>query len=341
MARRPTPSQRRQIEELVKGQTALIKAAFYRAMGNAHASLNFDELIDAVRAADVYRIAQMLQVDAADLYPLIEAVRGAFIAGGTSVIAPRGITGGFGFNGQHYRAERIIAETGARLVSEIGSPGPEVIRTILLRGQVQGTGADRIARQLAGAVNRITGVREGGVLGLDGPRALRAENVRAILSDPARIADYFKADGTPRYTSTGRNFDAMVRRAIKEGRALPSADLERVARAHEARLLKDRGVTIAQNEAFVAQAQGRNEAFRQMLANPDVESITKRWQHSSLQHPRPDHQRLDQVTVNFDDAFPPMDDGAILAYPHDPAGGPQHSISCRCTVVYQPKFRKD
>ena len=341
MARRPTLSQARQIEALLKAQTPLIRAAFEAAIANAHRSLDFTGLVAAIEQNDLGRVFDLLRINQAALFPLDEAIRVAFIAGGTSVIAPRGIVGGFGFNGRHPVAERIIAETGARLVSEIGSPGPEVIRTILLRGQVQGTGADRVARQLAGTINRITGIREGGILGLDGPRALRAENVRAILSDPARIAEYFKADGTPRYTSTGRNFDAMVRRAIKEGRALPSADLERVARAHEARLLKARGNAIAQNEAFTAQARGRNEAYRQMLDNPDVESITKRWQHSSLQHPRLDHMRLDQVTVNFDDAFPPMDDGAILAYPHDPAGGPQHSISCRCTVVYQPKFRKD
>jgi len=131
-----------------------------------------------------------------------------------------------------------------------------------------------------------------------------------------------------------------VRRAIKDGKAMSAADVERIAKAHDARLLKARGDTIARNEAFTAQAQGRNEAYRQMQDQPDVEAITKRWQHASLKDPRKDHQRMDGVTVGFDEPFPPMDDGAVLQYPHDPAGGAAHSVACRCTAVYEPKFRK-
>ena len=339
MAISPRAAQQAQIRALLAKQEPAIRAAFAEAIRRAHGSLDYAALIDAIRFGDFNRVAALLRIDAAAMFPLEEALRGAVIAGGLSVVAPRAIAGAFSFNGRHPRAEQIIAEMGARLVTEIGSPGVEPIRALLLAGQQQGIGAERIARQLAGTINKVTGIREGGIMGLDGPRAARSQAVRDILSDPARIGEYFKG-GSARYTSTDRRFDASVRRAIDEGRALPAADVERIARAHDARLLKARGDTIAQNEAFTAQAQGRREAYAQMRDQPDVESITKRWQHASLKDPRPDHQRMDGTVVGFDEAFV-MDDGTHMQYPHDPAGGAAHSIGCRCTVIYEPKFRKD
>jgi len=335
----PRISQQAQVRALVAKYEPAIRDAFLAAIRQAHASLDYAALVDAIRFNDLNRAVDLLRIEGAALFPLEEAIRTAVIAGGVSVVAPRALAGAFSFSGRHPRAERIIAEMGARLVTEIGSPGVEPIRALILAGQQQGIGTERIARQLAGTINKATGIREGGIMGLDGPRAARSQAVRDILSDPARIGEYFKG-GKPRYTSTDRRFDASVRRAIKDGKALSAADVERIAKAHDARLLKARGDTIARNEAFTAQAQGRNEAYRQMQDQPDVEAITKRWQHASLKDPRPDHQRMDGVTVGFDDQFPPMDDGAVLQYPHDPAGGAAHSIACRCTVVYEPKFRK-
>jgi len=332
-------SQHAQVRALVAKQRPLIRRAFEDAIRQAHASLDYAALLEAIRFNDFNRAVELLRIDATALFPLEEAIRTAMIGGGLAVVAPRGLSGAFGFNGRHPRAERIIAEMGARLVTEMGSPGVEPIRALLLAGQQQGIGTERVARQLAGTINRATGIREGGIMGLDAPRAARSVAVREMLADPARIAEYFKG-GKPRYTSTDRRFDAMVRRAIRDGKALPAADVDKIAKAHDARLLKARGKTIAENEAFTAQAQGRREAYTQMRDMPDVEVITKTWQHASAKDPRPDHKRMDGVTVNFDDPFPPMDDGSVLQYPHDPAGGAAHSINCRCTVIYRPKFRK-
>ena len=341
MARRPTRLTRQQqiqIDALLKTHTPLIKAAFEAAIKNAHVGLDFNALVEAVRVNDLGRVVELLRINQAMLFPLEEAIRTAIIAGGASVVAPTAIAGSFGFTGRHPRAERIIAEMGARLVTEIGSPGPEAIRAILLTGQEQSLGVQKVARQLGGTINKVTGIREGGILGLDGPRSQRAARVRDILGDPKKIADYFKG-GKPRYTSTDRRYDAMVRRAIAKGEALPAADIEKIARAHEARLLKARADTIARQEAFTAQAQGRREAYQQMLDGGKVESITKRWQHATAKDPRHDHKAMDGKEVDFKEAFV-MADGTRMQMPHDPSAGPQHTIGCRCSVIHIPKFKR-
>lgn len=342
MARTPlyrlTAEQERQVRELLAKSAPAIQKAFEAAIKDAHAALDYNALIEAIRANDQNRIYDLLRLNQAILWPVEESIRTAILAGGLSVKVPQLPSGAFGFNGRHPRAERIIAQMGADLVTETGSPGAEAIRAVLMEGQEKGTGAAKVARALAGSVNRLTGIREGGILGLDAPRAQRSVRVRQILSDPDQIAEYFNGKN-PRYGRTDRRYDAMVRKAIAEGRALSDADVDKIAKMHDARLLKDRAKMIAENEAFTAQAQGRNEAYRQLLDRADVESVNKKWQHASAKEPRIDHLRINGETVGFDQPFPAMDDGAVLYFPHDPRGGVQHSVNCRCSVVYIPQFR--
>lgn len=335
---RLTREQQRIVRDLIRKHSPLIEAAFLEAVRNARGALDFNELVRAIEGNDLNRALDMLRLNQAVLFPLEEAIRAATVAGGLSVTLPKGIAGAFSFNGRHPRAEQLIQEMGARMVTEIGNPGFEAIRDVILQAQREGVGAQVTARRLAGTVNRTTGVREGGIMGLDGPRAQRSAKVREILGDPDQIASYFKGD-KPRFTSTDRRFDAMVRKAIAEGRALPKADIERIAKLHDARLLKARGKTIAENEAFRAQAQGRQEAYQQLIDGGQVESIRKTWNHNTLKNPRDDHAMMDGKTIEFDETYE-MADGTRMRFPHDPAAGPEHSINCRCSVIFRPQFRR-
>lgn len=341
---RLTLRQRRIVLNLIAKHEPLVRAAFAEAVRNAHGAVDFAALVEAVQRSDWNRAAEMLRLNQAVLFPLEEAIRSATIAGGLTVALPKSIAGSFSFNGRHPRAEQIVAEMGARLVTEIGSPGVEAVRAVILQGQQESIGAQKIAQRLAGTINLRTGIREGGIMGLDGPRAERSARVREMLSDPDQIRGYFIKDRKtgkwkPRYKSTDRRFDAQVRKAISEGRALNKADVDRIAKAHDARLLKARGRAIAEQETFTAQAQGRREAYQQLMDGGKVESIGKLWQHNTAKDARPDHRRLDGETVDFDEAFV-MDDGSRLQYAHDPAGGIEHSAGCRCTTTYVPQFKR-
>jgi len=341
---RPTRLSRQQqriIRDLIAKHDPLIRQAFEAAVQNAHGAVDFPALVQAIEANNLARVVEMLRFNQAMLWPLEEAIRTAVYAGGAAVTLPKGIAGSFSFNGRHPRAEQIIAEAGARLVTEIGSPGVEPIRALILQAQKESVGAQVTARRLAGVLNPRTGVREGGILGLDGPRAQRSTRVREILNDPEQIADYFKTvkgKQVPRYTSTDRRFDKQVRTAIAEGRALDKSTIERITKAHDARLLKARGQTIAKNEAFTAQAQGRNEAYQQLMDGGKVESISKRWDHNSAKDPRHDHRALDGVEVGLNESFDVA--GGTMLYPHDPAAGADQTLGCRCTVIYVPQYRR-
>lgn len=335
---RLTRQQERTIHELIIKHEPVIRSAFLEAVKNARAAVDFDALVEAVRVGDLVRADELLGITRAALYPVTEATRTATVSAGLAVTTPKALAGTFGFDGSHPRAEQFLARVGADLVTEIGSPGVEAVRAVVLQAQSEGVGVQATVRRLSGTINPRNGIREGGIMGLDGPRAERSARVREILNDPDQIVKYFKGD-KPRYTSTDRRFDARVRRAIAEGRALDKTTIDKITKAHDARLLKARGATIAKDQAFTAQAQGRDEAYRQLAESDKVESVKKRWGHNTAKDARHDHAELDGLEIDLDEEFP-MGNGDTLKYAHDPAADAKHKLGCRCNTVYIVKYRR-
>lgn len=283
-----------------------------------------------------------MRLNQALLFPLQEAVRVTIVAGGMSVTLPKGIQGAFSFNGDHVRAQQIIAEMGARLVTEIGSPGPEPIRAIILQAQQERVGATTTARRLVGVVNPRTGVREGGILGLDGPRAHRFQQVSQGMATPEGVQGLVikGRDGKLRLKyKTNLETRNRILAAYKKGEAVPAADRARVEKQFSNKLLKERAQTVAAHETFSAQAQGRREAYAQMIESGAVESVTKKWLHNTAKDPRHDHAALDGKSVDFNEAFV-MADGTRMQMPHDPSAPPQHTLGCRCVVIHVPQYRR-
>ena len=332
----PTLSQQRQIDALLAQYTPRIRDAFYAAIYGARANVNAADLIAALQAGDVERAVQLLRIDQGVLFPLDDAVRSAFIAGGQSVVAPKGLSGAFSFAGRHLRAERIAQAIGSELIQGIQEDTLAMARLVIVTGLQEGFSPQKVQRDLTGTLNRLTGRREGGFLGLTAQQADSIISGRAKLAsgDPVLMREYLGLK------QRSKLFDPQIKKAIKEGRAITGADLDKIIAAHKNKALKYRGEMIAKNETFSAQAAGRDEAYRQMLERPDVAAVTKRWQHGLSAIPRLDHLRMDGVVLDFDQKFT-MDDGVQMAYPHDPIGGPKHAISCRCVCIYRVRLIRD
>ena len=336
MATRPTLSQQRQIDALLAEFGPKIRDAFIAAIYNARGAISIPELIKALQAGDIERAVRLFRMDQAALFPLEDAVRGAIIAAGQTVAENAGLSGAFGFNGRHLRAEALIREMGATLVQGIQEDTLNMARTVITAGLQDGFTPQKVQRELTGTLNRLTGRREGGFLGLTTQQADSIISGRAKLAsgDPALMREYLDL------RLRDRRFDAMVKRAIRDGKPVSPADLEKIITAHKNKALRYRGEVIAKNEAFSAQAAGRDEAYRQALERADVASVTKKWVHGLSKEPRPDHLRMNGTVIDMDQKFV-MDDGAQMSFPHDPNGGARHSISCRCTCFYRVILKRD
>ena len=312
-----------------------IRKAFQEAFERHAARIDARALIAALEAQDIERAIRVLRIDTSLLFPLDEAIRNAFITGGTTAVTelPRGIAGLFAFNGRHPRAERWIRENVGDKIQGIVEEQIETTRAVVLNGLQEQRGATAVAREITG---RMVGrKRFGGYLGLTSEQADSIMRGRAKLAsgDPALMREYL------RLKLRNKRHDGKIKAAVKAGRPIRGRELDRIMEDHRSKALGYRGRVIARNEAHVALAAGRNEFYEQSLDNPEVETVKVRWQHNLSQEPREDHRAMDGKVIDLGEAFDFPD--AEMRHPHDPAGGAKHSINCRCVAVYRVKMRRD
>lgn len=330
-------AQQRRIEALLKAQSAAIQKAFLEAIAKAKLNVDRAELLRLLEAGQIERAAQLFRIERGVMFPISEAIRDAFIAGGMAVAddLPKGLSGVFGFNGSHPNAVRIAEQQAADLVTNISDDAISSARKVIVDGLDTNRSLNSVARDLVG--KKVGRTRKGGIIGLTEQQTDRMINLRSMLGDPDRIGEYFKGD-KPRYKESNRRFDAMVRRAIKDGKALSAADVDKITDAYKAKASGNRAKVIARNEAFTAQAAGRDESYRQLLDSGKVESVTVRWQHNHSVSARADHKYMDGTVIQLGETF---DFGGVrMKHPHDPAGGAEHSINCRCIAVHRVKHAR-
>lgn len=332
MARSPTRAQRAALDALLATWEPRIRESFMAAVYHARGQIDLAALIDAIERRDLLAAEQIVRLNQGALWPLQEAIRQAAVAGAMAVPGMLGIEGRFGFDGRHPRAETLLRDAGAELVQGIEADTLEATRAVIVDGIENSRPSRVVAREITGTMNPLTRRREGGIIGLTSEQTDYVINARRDLMTLDR-----------RYFTRARRdkrFDALVRRAIESGKPLAAKYIDRIVGRYKDRLLAYRGDAIARNEAHSAQAAGRDEAFRQMLDDPEVEAVTVRWQHSPQRRPRPDHVGMDGKTVRLGEDFI-LPDGARMAYPHDPRGGAKHSIFCKCIAIYKPVWRRD
>ena len=339
-ARRQNLNLQRALQGLEKSIAAAVKDAIEKA------SFRIDEkaLIAAIDARDFSQIINLTRMNPAVLFPIEDAVRSGFIQGGGLVGGDlaAGLAGTYSFNGRHPEAEAWIRQHGAQLIDLITSEGIEAVRTVVEEGIASGRSSASMAREITG--RKVGNRRVGGILGLNSDQAGHLQRARAILSDPAKIRQYFIRDEKtgrmkPRYKLSDRRFDRAIREAIRDGRAIRGKELDDIMAAHRSKALGYRGRVIAKNESFSALAAGRAAGYEQLKDDPNVEKVTVRWQHNLSQVPREDHVAMNGTVIEVGEFF--QFDDASMKHPHDPAGGAKHSIGCRCVAIYRAVMRRD
>jgi hypothetical protein len=265
---------------------------------------------------------------------------------GPSLAAPGGGDIVFRFDMTNPRAEaRIRTEAAARVTGYVEEQ-IETARRVIADGFARRDGPQNIATDIAGRVNPISGRREGGIVGLSAPQVGYVESMRARLlsGDPdemlkviGRYKDGKWVEGTG-MTRRDRRFDRSIMKAIRDVAAGKPNPLtrERVAEMtakYADRLLARRAEDIARTETAQAVEMARAEAARQALdkAGLPADALTKTWYHSGgVDHARAQHLAMHEKAVRGIDTPFILPDGTAMLYPHDPAGGARHNVSCRC-----------
>ncbi|PWE26720.1 hypothetical protein C4N9_20900 [Pararhodobacter marinus] len=331
--RNPTAAERAALRAFLDRHLPEIIAAFERAVYTTRARADLAEVERLLQLGDIEALVDLLHIDGPMLNALEEAVRSTYIAGGQSAVAgmQQGLVATFGFNGGDVVARSWIERNGANLVQGIVDDSRDAIRRfVTVALSEEGRATRSVALDIVGRIG-LQRVRTGGIIGLTAEQTEYAIRAREELT---RLDPHY-------FTRTRRDarFDSLVRRAMREGRRLSVAEIDRIVGRYKDRLLQRRGETIARDQVNTARAASRREAMRQILERPDVETITKRWQLGFPKEHRPNHVALNGQVKNYDEDFD--FGGGITAHgPHDDSLPASEKLGCQCTIVYRVKLKK-
>lgn len=334
---------RKQLIQALERLEPPVARAFTEAFLTVRSQVQVQRLAELIAAGDIEGAADLLGIGSAQLAEFSEGLRGVYMAGGrqgmtelptvTMRIAGRRVRLQARFDIRNERAEAWLRTQSSRLVREIAADQRNLVRLIVSEGTALGQNPRRTALDLVGRLS-ATGQRQGGVIGLTSQQGQFVANARADLlsGDPARMRAYL---GRAR---RDKRFDRTVLKAIKEGRTLGAADVDKITGRYADKLLQLRGENVARTEALTAFNQAREEAFRQTIDAGGLrpENVRKVWSATGDNRTRESHAALEGAEVGIDEAFT-ADTGAQLMHPGDTSlgAGAEDVINCRCMAIYR------
>ena len=154
-------------------------------------------------------------------------------------------------------------------------------------------------------MNRATGRREGGLIGLTSNQTAYVYGKRdetGVLVQRGAVQQLQDLD--PAYFNRKRRdarFDRTVSKAIREGKRLSQADVDRITGAYKDRLLGYRGEVIARTETLAALQAGKMEAARQLVDSGKVlpSQVKKVWRATGDSRTRDTHLALNLSLIHI------------------------------------------
>lgn len=337
-----------ELETLLDELEPQARRAFLEAVANITDDVVLQALVDRIAAGDLEGAVAIVSAQPVVFNPLIAVYTAAYTAGGELAAAgvrdtrtPNGARMVLRFDVRNLQAEDWLRKESSRLVRGLTSEVRESVREHLSVGMSRGLNPKTVALDVVGRVNKFTGRREGGVIGLSVPQASYVQNARDELlsGDPTLMAHYFTR------TRRDARLDGLVRKAIAAGKPLDRDTVNRIVGRYSDRLLQLRGETIARTEMLVSLHSGQAEAMRQAIASGSLrpDQIVKIWQTASDARVRHSHFVLGQkggTRVPYDKPFVSPATGARMMHPGDRSLGalPEDVVNCRCHARYKVDY---
>lgn len=325
---------RRQILAAIDRFEPSIAAAFREAIAGIRSRAQISELARALEDGDMLRAARAAGLNQAAWATITEATRSTFAGGGAFLATDAPVSLGFLFDMNNERAEDWLRNHSSQFVTAVNADQVASIQAVAEAGTIAGRNPRSTALDIVGRIDRATGRRTGGIVGLTRQQSGFVTNMRAELAsgDPERMANYFSR------SRRDRRFDGVVRRAIAAEKPVGSKDINRLAGRYSDRLLQTRGNNIARSEALQGFNAGSDEAIRQAVDSGIInqEGLVRTWDASGDNRVRDQHSSggLDGQVRGFDEPFL-APDGSNLMFPGDSSRGATAAniINCRCAVI--------
>ena len=337
MPRKPT--QQQVFDELLTHYEGVIADAFRAAVADLRTAAELQRVITALAAGDLNGAMAALHIEPAAYGPLQDAITQAYIGGGTAGAATANAQTSpavvIRFNARNFRAEVWLRDHSSNLITRIVDDQRAAVRQALAAGMERGVNPRTSALDIVGRVNRATGQREGGIIGLTAQQEAFARNARDELAsgDPAQLRKYLERG------RRDARFDRTIAKAIRDETPVPADIIGKATERYKARLLELRGTTIGRTEAMASLNAAKQEAYLQAVDAGQVSEadIRRVWDATGDLRTRRTHAVLDGKSAGLREPFH-SPSGAFLMYPGDPSAPAAETANCRCTVNFRIDF---
>lgn len=326
---------RKNLLDLLDQLAPSVRDAFIQAIANIRSDAQEAAFIAAYERGDIEAAVRAIGLGAEYYAPLDQALTQASIAGGDwffdevkAMAAAQGAVVVGRFDARNPRAETWLRRQSSRLIVEIVEDQREAVRQVVTKNMKDGVNAQRAAVDIVGRAPAKGQPRKGGIVGLTSQQAGYVSNARAELSDPEIMGRYFER------TRRDKRFDSIVRKAMKAGKPVSLADIERITQRYSDRLLKLRGETIARTELLNGMHSAQHEGVEQLIEKGQIraDQVTRIWDAAEDGDTRESHRAANNTKAGPDGTW--LIGGHRMKHPGDrsfgaPAG---EIINCRCRV---------
>jgi hypothetical protein len=336
-------SSRRQrlLEPLLQKWGPEIARAFLASVDLVVNDADFARLQRRIAAGDISGALDALFLNAAAFAQFSAALASSFNAGGSAATQsmpkrrPDGTRLVVRFDGSNPQAEQWLRDYSSQKVAEILEDQRNMVRDRLSRGMARGDNPRTVALDLVGRIDKATGKREGGLIGL----TQRQEASIAKAADELSGVDREMLENYLSRKLRNKSFDRHVVKALRDGTPIPADIRRKMVTALRNATLKFRGDMIGRTEALSVLHRGRYQAFAQAITSGEVsaDEVTRSWQSASDNRVRESHAKMNGQTIGFYEYYT-TPSGAKLLFPGDPAGPASEIINCRCTENIRINF---
>lgn len=338
----------RELDRLIERFAPQIRDAFRAAIADIKDRAILAAMVEAIQRGDIEGAFRALGLSDAAMRPIVLMIERAFEQGGVTtaasfpnVLHAQGVGRVvFRFDVRNSRAERWLRDHSSELVTRIREETRVNVRNTLTEGMQAGRNPRSVALDIVGRMDKSTGRRVGGVVGLTEPMERYVAGMRRDLQQLDER--YFTRE------RRDKRLDAIVRRSFRDGKALDDDMITKIVGKYSDRLLTLRGEGIGRTEALGALNRSAYEAHKQAIDAGVVKQsqVKKVWDATMDKRTRHSHQALDRETakepVDIDAPFI-TERGAQLMFPGDQSlGAPGGEvINCRCRVKYDVDWLSD
>lgn len=341
-------SYQEQLEQIAQNFEPIIRKAFLEAIETIRSDTVIEDIIDRLENGDIAGAVNAIPVDTVAFNPIAEAIKQTFNAGGIAAISvlprlksPSGHKVVVRFDARNPRAEQWLSQHSSNLITEIVRDQKQAVRKVLTTGMIYGRNPCSVALDIVGRVEKVTGRRTGGILGLTSNQSSFVENARQELIS-GQIEGYRAYLGRK---LRDKRFDRTVLKAIDRGEPLTTSTVTKMINRYEARLLKLRGDTIARTEALESLNASQQEAMEQTLEKTIYtdQDVEREWRATLDNRVRDSHAAMNRQKVKGMQTPFVTPNGYKMRYPHDRSlGAPaSETINCRCVQLVRLNYMKN